>query len=146
VDILKKHPLTRAMRVDKMTLAALEATLTSYESGRLEEIPVLNMLSASPDALKRKAQRLASLLREADIPMSVVPVLGQVGGGSVPNQNLPSFAVAFTGNVNELEAKLRLGLNPIVGRIHNDTYLLDVRTLWEADFPIIVNAVKEAMA
>ena len=69
-----------------------------------------------------------------------------MGGGSVPNQNLPSFAVAFTGKVNELEEKLRLGRNPIVGRIHNDTYLLDVRTLWEADFPTIVNAVKEALA
>ena len=146
IDKLKKHPLTRAMRVDKMTLAALEATLNSYESGCLEEIPVLSMLSASPDVLKAKAEHLAALLREADISVSVVPVQGQVGGGSVPNQNLPSFAVAFTGNVNALEEKLRLGLHPIVGRIHNDAYLLDVRTLWEADFPIIVNAVKEAMA
>ena len=146
MEKLKKHPLTRAMRVDKMTLAALEATLTSYESDRLEEIPVLNMLSASPDAMKAKAENLAALLREADIPVSVVPVQGQVGGGSVPTQNLPSFAVAFTGKVNELEEKLRLGLHPIVGRIHCDAYLLDVRTLWEEDFPIIVDAVKEAMA
>ena len=145
VDKLKKHPLTRAMRVDKMTLAALEATLNSYENNRLEEIPVLNMLSASPDALKRKAEHLAALLRGADISVSVIPVRGQVGGGSVPNHDLASYAVAFTGNVTELEANLRLGMNPIVGRIHNDTYLLDVRTLWEADFPTIVNAVKEAM-
>ena len=146
IDKLKKHPLTRAMRVDKMTLAALEATLTSYESGRPEEIPVLNMLSAQPEELKAKAERLASLLQEAGVPVSVIPVQGQVGGGSVPNQNLPSFAVAFTGKVNELEEKLRLGLHPVVGRIHSDTYLLDVRTLWEEDFPIIVTAVKEAMA
>lgn len=146
VDKLKKHPLTRAMRVDKMTLAALEATLTSYESGRLEEIPVLNMLSASPDMLKSKAQLLAAQLQEAGIPVSVIPVQGQVGGGSVPNHDLASYAVAFTENVNELEEKLRLGLHPIVGRIHAGNYLLDVRTLWEEDFPTIVNAVKEAMA
>ena len=146
MDKLKKHPLTRAMRVGKMTLAALEATLNSYENNRPEEIPVLNMLSASPDALKGKAEHLASLLREADISVSVIPVRGQVGGGSVPNHDLASYAVAFTENVNELEAKLRLGLHPIVGRIHAGNYLLDVRTLWEKDFPIIVNAVKEALA
>ena len=146
LDMLKKHPLNRAMRVDKMTLAALEATLDSYERGRTEEIPVLAMLSAGPDALKAKAETLAALLQEAGVPVCVVPVQGQVGGGSVPSQNLPSFAVALTGNVTVLEEKLRLGWNPIIGRIHNDTYLLDVRTLWEEDFPTIVNAVKEAMA
>ena len=146
VDILKKHPLTRAMRVDKMTLAALEATLSSYERGKPDEIPVLRMLSAEPEALKIKADKLAALLLEAGVPCSILPVQGQVGGGSVPNQSLSSYAVAFAGNVNALEEKLRLGLQPIVGRIHNGAYLLDVRTLWEEDFPIIVTAVKEAMA
>ena len=146
LDILKKHPLTRAMRVDKMTLAALEATLSSYERGKPEEIPVLRMLSAQPEALKINADKLAALLQEAGVPCSVLPVQGQVGGGSVPNQSLSSYAVAFSGNVNTLEEKLRLGLHPIVGRIHNGAYLLDVRTLWEEDFPIIVSAVKEAMA
>ncbi|MBR2308950.1 MAG: L-seryl-tRNA(Sec) selenium transferase [Oscillospiraceae bacterium] len=146
IDILKKHPLTRAMRVDKMTLAALEATLSSYAQDRLEEIPVVNMLSASADTLNAKAEKLAALLRQAGIPVSVVPVQGQVGGGSVPTQSLPSFAVALSGSVISLEEKLRLGIHPIIGRIHNDTYLLDVRTLWEEDFPIIAEAVKEAMA
>ena len=62
----------------------------------------------------------------------------------IPNQNLPSFAVALSGDVNALEQKLRLGTTPIVGRIHNDRYLLDVRTLWEADFPAIITAIREA--
>ena len=146
INILKKHPLTRAMRVDKMTLAALEATLRSYETGCPEEIPVLAMLSAKPEFLKAKAENLAALLAKAGVPAEVLPVEGQVGGGSAPNQNLPSFAVALTGNVTALEEALRLGLHPIVGRIHNNTYLLDVRTLFEEDFPIIVSAVKEAMA
>ena len=146
IDILKKHPLTRAMRVDKMTLAALEATLRSYESGVEDEIPVIRMLSASSEILETKAKTLAAMLAEAGIFADVLPVRGQVGGGSVPNQDLPSFAVALCGEVTALERKLRLGKTPIVGRIHNDRYLLDVRTLWEADFPIIVNAVKEAMA
>ena len=146
IDILKKHPLTRAMRVDKMTLAALEATLRSYENGCLEEIPVLNMLSVSPEALQQKAQKLASMLAASGITASIVPVEGRVGGGSVPNQSLTSFAVSLTGDVNALEEALRLGMHPIIGRIHNDAYLLDVRTLWEEDFPVIVAAIKEALA
>ena len=144
VDILKKHPLNRAMRVDKMTLAALEATLHSYEQGTEDEIPVIGMLAAQPEALRQKAQQLHSLLEEAGIPSQVVPVEGRVGGGSVPNHSLPSYAVALEGAVNDLEQKLRLGLRPIIGRIHNDRYLLDVRTLWAEDFPVIVAAIREA--
>lgn len=146
VDILKKHPLSRAMRVDKMTLAALEATLHSYENGTEEEIPVIGMLAVSPTVLEQKALQLQNMLTSAGISAQVVPVEGRVGGGSVPNQSLSSYAVALTENVNELEQKLRLGLRPIIGRIHNDAYLLDVRTLWEEDFPVIADAIREAMA
>lgn len=145
IDILKKHPLTRAMRVDKMTLAALEATLRSYEAQQEMEIPVIAMLSAGAKALREKAEQLLSMLAEAGISAQIVPTEGQVGGGSVPNQVLPSFAVAFTQDVNKLEEQLRLGDRPIIGRIHEGKYLLDVRTLWEEDFPIIVEAMREAI-
>ena len=145
IDKLKKHPLTRAMRVDKMTLAALEATLSSYENDRSEEIPVLSMLSASPEELKSKAALLSSMLASAGIRADVIPTEGRVGGGSAPNHSLPSYAVALAGDVNALEEKLRLGLHPIVGRIHDGLYLLDVRTLLEEEFPTIVEAVREAM-
>jgi len=146
LDVLKKHPLNRALRVDKMTLAALEATLRSYEAGTPEEIPVAAMLGAKPEALRNKAEALLALLTEAGVAAQIVPTHGQVGGGSVPMQALPSFAVALTGDVNALEAALRAGLHPIVGRIHEGRYLLDVRTLREEDFPIIVGAIREAMA
>ena len=106
---------------------------------------MLGMLAASAESLKEKAEKLASILSAAGVCAEVVPVEGQVGGGSVPNQNLPSYAIALTGNVTALEEKLRLSLRPIIGRIHNDRYLLDVRTLWEQDFPVIAEAVKEAM-
>ena len=145
VDQLKKHPLTRAMRVDKMTLAALESTLRSYAAGMEDEIPVIAMLSAHRDTLHQKAELLHGLVTEAGICAEIVPVDGCVGGGSVPNQVLPSWAVAFSGDVSRLEEKLRLGQPPIIGRIHDGRYLLDVRTLWEADFPVIVQALKEAM-
>ena len=145
LDILKKHPLNRAMRVDKMTLAALEATLQSYEKGCEEEIPVIGMLAATQDVLLEKAETLAFLLHAAGIEAEIIPTEGRVGGGSVPNHALPSYAVAFCGNVNELEEKLRLGLQPIIGRIHEGKFLLDVRTLFEEDFPTIVEALKEAV-
>ena len=145
LNILKKHPLNRAMRVDKMTLAALEATLQSYEHGAAEEIPVIGMLSAKPEALHQKAALLANLLTEAGIAAEIVPTEGRVGGGSVPNQSLPSYAVALDGNVEALEEKLRSGVQPIIGRIHEGRYLLDVRTLFEADFPVIVDALREAV-
>jgi L-seryl-tRNA(Ser) seleniumtransferase len=146
LDILKKHPLNRAMRVDKMTLAALEATLRGYESGGEQEIPVVAMLSAKPEELLARAERLAAMLMEAGIEDEILPTEGRLGGGSVPNHSLPSYAVAFGGDVNALEEKLRRGETPIIGRIHEGKYLLDVRTLMEADFEIIVRAVREAMA
>ena len=146
IDCLKKHPLTRAMRVDKMTLAALESTLRSYASGIEREIPVIAMLSADENTLLEKAGLLRSMLRDAGIETEILPVESYVGGGSVPNQDLPSYAVAFSENVIILEEKLRLGLQPIIGRIHDSRYLLDVRTLWTEDFPLIVTAVREAMS
>ena len=144
LDILKKHPLNRAMRVDKMILAALEATLSSYEAGTEDEIPVIEMLSASRETLQEKAGKLAVMLAKAGIETEILPTEGRVGGGSVPNHILPSYAVAFAGDVNALEKQLRTGLRPIIGRIHDGKYLLDVRTLFPEDFPAIVKALKEA--
>ena len=147
VDSLKKHPLTRAMRVDKMTLAALEATLRSYEAGAIHEIPTLYMLGATQTQLKAKADTLCALMTAAGIVAEVVPTEGQVGGGSVPTQMLKSYAVAVQPagvNLDTLEANLRMGSPAIVGRINHDRFLLDVRTLWEKDFADIVKAVGEA--
>ena len=146
VDKMKKHPLTRAMRVDKMTLAALESTLRSYDNGTWGDIPTMAMLSASNEALKEKAGVLCDHLNQAGIPAQLIAVEGQVGGGSVPTQTIPSWAVALEGDVEALEEKLRLGETAIVGRINAGRYLLDTRTLWAEDFPTIVRAVKEALA
>ena len=147
VDKLKKHPLTRAMRVDKMTLAALEATLRSYEIGAYHEIPTIAMLAVTQDQLRAKADALCGLMTAAGIAAEVVPTEGQVGGGSVPTQMLKSFAVAVQPagvNLDQLEANLRMGSPAIVGRINHDRFLLDVRTLKESDYADIVKAVGEA--
>ena len=147
VDKLKKHPLTRAMRVDKMTLAALEATLRSYEIGAYNEIPTIAMLAVTQDQLRAKADALCGLMTAAGVAAEVVPTEGQVGGGSVPTQMLKSFAVAVQPagvNLDQLETNLRLGSPAIVGRINHDRFLLDVRTLKESDYADIVRAVREA--
>ena len=107
-------------------------------------LPVIGMLSAKQEDLHQKAALLANLLAETGISAEIIPTEGRVGGGSVPNQILPSFAVALTGNVEALEEKLRLGIRPIIGRIHEGKYLLDALTLFEEDFPTIAKALKEA--
>ena len=140
LDILKKHPLNRAMRVDKMTLAALEATLQNYESNR-REVPVLAMLAAEKAELEAKAMQLCSTIRTAGRNCSVVPCESRVGGGSVPGQSLPSFAAAPAGEANALEEMLRNRDVPIIGRIHEGRFLLDVRTLQTEDFPLIAEAL-----
>ena len=98
------------------------------------------------EELREKAGVLLEQLRQAEVSAHLVAVEGQVGGGSVPTQTMPSWAVALEGDVESLEKKLRLGENTIVGRIHDGKYLLDVRTIWVEDFPLIVRALKEAMA
>jgi len=114
-------------------------------SGCEEEIPVIGMLAATEEVLRAKAEKLASMLHSAKVETEILPTEGRVGGGSVPNHALPSYAVAFSENVNTLEETLRTGLQPIIGRIHEGKFLLDVRTLFEEDFPTIVEALKEAL-
>jgi len=147
LDRLKRHPLTRAMRVDKMTLAALESTLRSYADGtEREDIPVLRMLGAEPALLHGRAERLCGLLRERGVAAEVVPEEDQVGGGSVPTQLLPTFAVAVTAahrSPDALEEALRLRERPVVGRIAHDRYLLDARTLRDEDLAEIAQAMEE---
>ncbi len=150
IDQLKKHPLARAVRVDKMTLAALRETLCAYldPARAREEIPVLSMLSAPPHVLHGRAALLCQRLQDAGCPAQVVETEGQVGGGSCPTQTIPSWAVAVQPEgltPDGLEEALRKREIPIIGRISKGQYLLDVRTLAEADFPTIEQAVREVV-
>ncbi len=150
IDELARHPLMRAMRVDKMTLAALEATLRSYLDGNaLREVPVLAMLAEPMEALLARAKLLCAALEAAGVDARVVEVEDQVGGGSVPMQGLPGYAVAVEPGergADALEEALRRGARPIVCRIDHARCLLHARTLWEEDFPFLAQAVAEALA
>ena len=147
---LKRHPLARAMRVDKMTIAALRETLYAYTDQDLacREIPVLAMLGAKSHQLREKAGVLCAMLRERGVAAQVVPTQDQVGGGSVPTQLLDAWAVAIDPGrltVDQLEEKLRLRPLPIIGRITHEQYILDVRTLMERDFPYIAQTAGEVV-
>ena len=147
---LKRHPLARAMRVDKMTIAALRETLYAYTDEELacREIPVLAMLGAKSHQLREKAGVLCAMLQEQGVKAQVVPTQDQVGGGSVPTQLLDAWAVAIDPGqmtVDQLEEKLRLRPLPIIGRITHEQYILDVRTLMERDFAYIAQTAGEVV-
>ncbi|MEQ2398779.1 L-seryl-tRNA(Sec) selenium transferase [Merdimmobilis hominis] len=148
IDQMKKHPLTRALRVDKMTLAALEATLRLYLDPRdaMEEIPTLKILAVTLEQLEAKANRLRDAIaaKTSGCALSVIEELGQVGGGSVPTQMLKSRVVAIVPSaisVMELEKRLRACPVPVIGRINKDQYLLDVRTIEESDFDLVAENI-----
>ncbi|MDX1524155.1 MAG: L-seryl-tRNA(Sec) selenium transferase [Anaerolineae bacterium] len=133
IETLKKHPLIRAFRVDKTTLAALQATLLAYlEDRAVDEIPVWRMIAANLTDLRRRAQRWRTALHRAApaISIEVVDAASTVGGGSLPGQTLPTKALAIgIDAVDALAERLRYTTPPIIGRIENDRLLLDPRTV-----------------
>jgi len=142
VERLKANQLTRALRVDKLTLAALEGTLRLYENGEIEDIPVWRMLSAPLDTLHKAASELVMALQpNQKIAAELKEDVSQVGGGAWPTVGLPTWVCAIRpaeGNVIELEEFLRLGPVAILSRIHKDRVLIDVRTLLSGDSEEIV--------
>ncbi len=149
---IHEHPLARALRVDKFTLAALEATLRIYrEPNRvLTEIPTLRYLARTPAELRRVANRLAALLRKTlpseAFTVRVIPEQSQVGGGSLPEEVLPTFCVAVTGALSpdEITAGLRRHTPPIFARIKDNTVLFDPRTM-ELDELTVITAAMSAL-
>ncbi|MDR2182985.1 MAG: L-seryl-tRNA(Sec) selenium transferase [Clostridiales bacterium] len=146
IDKIAKHPLYRALRMDKLTLAALEATLAKYEEGRQEEIPVVAMLKKSVQRLEQDAEELISqILPRPDIfTASVIMTQGQAGGGSLPAEIFPSYAVAISPKsmpLQELERRLRGWTIPIVSRIYRNELLFDVRTVSHEELSIISDAI-----
>ncbi len=135
IQQLRQHPLIRALRVDKTTLAALQATLLAYlEDKAVAEIPVWRMITADIRQLNRRARRWQSSLRRlplpADVSVRVVDSASTVGGGSLPGQTLPTKALAIsTGGVDDLAYRLRRAAPPIIARIEADQLLLDPRTV-----------------
>ena len=146
IERLRANQLTRALRIDKLTLAALEGTLRLYENGGIEEIPVWKMLSLPLDTLRSAASELvAALDSNQTIVVELKEDVSQVGGGAWPTVALPTWVCAIRprkGSVIELERFLRLGPVAILSRIHKDWVLIDVRTLLSGDALDIVRRLE----
>jgi L-seryl-tRNA(Ser) seleniumtransferase len=134
VDSLRRHPLARALRVDKLTLAALEATLTGPQP------PVAAALSSSPGQLMARAERICADLSGA-LPAFAVESLAVVGGGGAPGVDISSAAVALPAG---LAAELRLGSPPVVGHVEQGRLLLDLIAVEPRDDAVVVDAVRAA--
>ncbi len=133
VGTVSRHPLARALRVDKLTLAALEATLTGPRT------PTAAALSADPDRLRARAERLAAALRADGVDARAVPSEATVGGGGAPGVTLPSAALSLP---EPYAAALRAGRVPVVGRLEGGRCLLDLRTVPPEDDGALAGAVR----
>ncbi|MEO7271348.1 MAG: L-seryl-tRNA(Sec) selenium transferase [Vicinamibacterales bacterium] len=130
VAAVRRHPLMRAFRVDKMITAALEATLAELAAGRSRTaVPVAAMISLSLTVIGQRADALAARLTAVGVPVSVVDGLSTIGGGSAPGSELPTRLVAVTGDAVGLERALRAGDQAIIARIEHDRLVLDLRTV-----------------
>lgn len=153
LDRMKKNPLTRALRIDKMTVAALEATLREYldPGAAAQNIPALRMISASPEHLQARAEDLSLLLKDAAgerAEISVEKEQSAVGGGAMPTADLPTWLVSVKPAnmaVEDLAGRLREGSPAVMGRIRDHRLLLDVRTLLKDEDIILAGAVAIAL-
>ncbi len=152
IDRMKKHPLTRAVRIDKFTVAALELTLLEYlkEEGIEERIPTLRMIAETEEKVSERAERLLSMLlgscRGAEL--STLPCESQVGGGSLPLEELKSRALCIrplSMSITALEERLRGLPLPIIGRVAEERLLLDLRTISDAELPELAEELKEVI-
>lgn len=152
VERIKRHPLMRAMRLDKMTLAALEATAAAYLAGTYRELPFWRMALASSETLAGRAEALRQSLADladAGVKVEAVRAASVTGGGSLPGQRLASWAVALEAphlTPDDLDRRLRRGSPPIVSRISEGRLLLDLRSVDPDDDNLIADRIRRAIA
>lgn len=148
IERLRANPLARALRVDKLTISALGATLALYRDPAvaLREIPVLAMLTAAPDALEQRARAVAEKLRAGGVSCDVADSESSVGGGAFPEAVLTSFAIAIQGDATIMEETLRKATPPVIGRVSEGRLLLDVRSVLPRDDEELAATVIGALA
>ncbi len=154
IDKIRSHPMARAMRIDKLSLAALEATLALYldRERAIREIPVLRMLSMPAEELKERCSTFAAILQSNLQGMANVSVVSEpsaVGGGALPLTELPGFAVSIAPaniSVDALAARLRDSRPPIVGRCQENRLILNLRTVLPQEEKILVESLKAALS
>jgi L-seryl-tRNA(Ser) seleniumtransferase len=150
IDAIKKNPINRALRIDKLTLAALEMTLRHYRDPKkaMTEIPTLYLLTQPREQIEKRALSLQNALLSLNSPRMTVQLLdmaSKAGGGALPLLEIPSkcIGISIKGvSVNFIEKQLREMTPPIIGRIENDLFIMDLRTVKDDDLPFIENAFK----
>ena len=148
IAALRSHPLMRALRPDKLTIAALLATLETYRDGNAEkELPVWRMIAATPRALAARARVIAATLAAAGIATDVIELRSTVGGGSLREETQPSFAVAIDGGqATKIAQALRSADPPVIARIVEERVALDLRSVLPEDDDVLARAVTGALA
>jgi len=141
---MSRHPLARAVRIDKLTLAALEATLRQRMTGHPEDIPVERMLRMPVADVRRRAALWSIKLEDRGVHAHLLEGASAVGGGSVPGEGLPTVLVALDGPSSRLAAALRRGDPPVIARIENDACCLDPRTVLRGEDETLIDAVEVA--
>jgi L-seryl-tRNA(Ser) seleniumtransferase len=141
---MSRHALARAVRIDKLTLAALEATLKQRLTGRVGEIPVERMLRVPVEDVRRRAAFWSVKLEERGVRTRLLESQSAVGGGSVPGKGLPTVLVALEGPASRLATALRRGDPPVIARIENDACCIDPRTVLRGEDETLIDAVEVA--
>jgi L-seryl-tRNA(Ser) seleniumtransferase len=145
VDRLKRHPLARALRIDKTTIAGMEATLLSYLRGRaIDEVPVWRMIAAPLAGLQARAEALVARLAENGVAAMPTECASAVGGGSLPGETLPSYGVALAGS-DSLSRRLRLGDPAVVARFADGRLTFDMRTVLSEQDEALAMAILQAV-
>ena len=148
VEKLSRHPLARAIRIDKISLASLTATLMHYLKGEAEaKIPIWKMISAHPDQIRLRAQKWKESLQ---VDAEIIESKSAVGGGSLPGETLNSWSLAIDsagvlGGAQALVTRLRENVPPIIARIEGDKVLLDPRTVMENEEDLVVDALRKCV-
>ncbi len=147
IETMTRHPLSRALRIDKLNLAALEATLRQYLEGAGEKIPTLAMLAADPEALKKRARGLAKKITSetTSITADVAGDVSRAGGGSLPLAEFPTSVVTLASseiNATTLRSALRNADIPIITRVKDDRVILDMRTVRDDEVVLIAEALR----
>ena len=143
---MRANPLARSYRVDKLTLAALEATLALYREPEVarRDIPTLALLGAPVDVVRQRATRASTMLRDFGIGGDLVASVASVGAGAFPLTQLASVALALEGNAERWATALRAGAPAVVGRVHDGRLLLDFRAIPDSEVEMMVEAVRAA--
>ena len=144
IERIRRHPLMRALRADKMTYAALEATLQDYARGRSTEIPIVRMILMSESDIEARAQRIVARIASPPLRATVVSGSSTIGGGSAPGSAIPTRLIALAHDrlaSTQIESQLRKGNPPIIARIEEDRVVLDLRTVLPEQEDGIVSAL-----